>query len=120
MMKWRPWPPLSSKKIEAKIIVNCLKGFNFMSNEQMGFQDFEKLRVEIKWKGSKGSSLNLSSLTRRGSVKKNFTKEESLKENGGVEWNEEFQSVCNFSANKDGVFHPWEVAFTVFNVSLFL
>nr|XP_009771276.1 PREDICTED: uncharacterized protein LOC104221840 isoform X2 [Nicotiana sylvestris] len=116
MMKWRPWPPLSSKKIEAKIIVNCLKDFNFMSNVQMGFQDFEKLRVEIKWKGSKSSSLNLSSLTRRSSsVKKNFTKEESLKENGVVEWNEEFQSVCNFSANKDGVFHPWEVAFTVFN-----
>ncbi|CAN4106921.1 unnamed protein product [Withania somnifera] len=54
MMKWMPWPPLlSSKKFEAKITVNCLKG------------------------SSKGISLNLSSFTRR-SVKKNFTKEEFL------------------------------------------
>lgn len=115
MMKWRPWSPLSSKKYEAKITVNCLKGFSFLSEKQVGVQDFDRLRVEIKWKGSKGISLNLSSLTRR-SVKKNFTKEESLKEDEGiVEWNEEFQSVCNFSTYKEGAFHPWEVAFTVFN-----
>ncbi|KAJ8564927.1 hypothetical protein K7X08_001387 [Anisodus acutangulus] len=118
MMKWRPWPPLlSSKKFEAKISVNYLKGFNFLLNKQVGVQDFDRLRVEIKWKGSsKGSSLNLSSLTRR-SVKKNCTKDECLKEDEGiVEWNEEFQCVCNFSGCKDGgVFHPWEVAFTVFN-----
>lgn len=117
MMKWMPWPPLlSSKKFEAKITVNCLKGLNFLLNKQVGFQDFDRLRVEIKWKGSsKGISLNLSSFTRR-SVKKNFTKEECLKEDEGiVEWNEEFQCVCNFSGYKEGVFHPWEVVFTVFN-----
>lgn len=81
----------------------------------MWVHDFDRLRVEIKWKGSsKGISLNLSSFTKR-SVKKNFTKEESLKEDEGiVEWNEEFLCVCNFSGYKDGVFHPWEVLFTVF------
>ncbi|XP_060182698.1 uncharacterized protein LOC132612620 isoform X1 [Lycium barbarum] len=117
MMKWRPWPPISlSKKFEAKISVNCLKGLNFLLNKQVGFQDFDKLRVEIKWKGSsKGNSLNLSSFTRR-NVKKNYTKEECLNgDDGVVEWNEEFQSVCNFTGCKDAVFHPWEVAFTVFN-----
>ncbi|PHT84807.1 hypothetical protein T459_13250 [Capsicum annuum] len=109
-------PLLSSKKYEAKITVNCLKGFNFLLNEKMGVQDFDRLRVEIKWKGSsKGISLNLGSFNRR-SVKKNFTKEECLKEDEGiVEWNEEFLSVCNFSGWKDGVFQPWEVVFTVIN-----
>ncbi|KAM3338534.1 hypothetical protein P3S68_030620 [Capsicum galapagoense] len=118
MMKWMSCSPLlSSKKYEAKITVNCLKGFNFLLNEKMGVQDFDRLRVEIKWKGSsKGISLNLGSFNRR-SVKKNFTKEECLKEDKGiVEWNEEFLSVCKFSGWKDGVFQPWEVVFTVINL----
>ncbi|KAM3321453.1 hypothetical protein P3S67_002604 [Capsicum chacoense] len=117
MMKCMSWPPLlSSKKYEAKITVNCLKGFNFLLNEKMGVQDFDRLRVEIKWKGSsKSISLNLGSFNRR-SIKKNFTKEECLKEDEGiVEWNEEFLSVCNFSGWKEGVFQPWEVVFTVIN-----
>ncbi|KAM3232169.1 hypothetical protein P3L10_017528 [Capsicum annuum] len=99
MMKCMSWPPLlSSKKYEAKITVNCLKGFNFLLYGRMG-----------------GVSLNLGSFNRR-SVKKNFTKEECLKEDEGiVEWNEEFLSVCNFSGWKDGVFQPWEVVFTVIN-----
>ncbi|XP_047260767.1 uncharacterized protein LOC124894049 [Capsicum annuum] len=82
----------------------------------MGVQDFDRLRVEIKWKGSsKGISLNLGSFNRR-SVKNNFTKEECLKEDEGiVEWNEKFLSVCKFSGWKDGVFQPWEVVFTVIN-----
>ena len=122
MMKWMSCSPLlSSKKYEAKITVNCLKGFNFLLNEKMGVQDFDRLRVEIKWKGSsKGISLNLGSFNRR-SVKKNFTKEECLKKDKGiVEWNEEFLSVCNFSGWKDGVFQPWEVVFTVINVSFLI
>ncbi|XP_047267273.1 uncharacterized protein LOC107867011 [Capsicum annuum] len=117
MMKWMSCSPLlSSNKYEAKITINCLKGFNFLLNEKMGVQDFDRFRVEIKWKGSsKGISLNLGSFNRR-SVKKNFTKEEWLKEDEGlVEWNEEFLSVCNFSGWKDGVFQPWEVVFTVIN-----
>ncbi|KAK4359881.1 hypothetical protein RND71_022110 [Anisodus tanguticus] len=102
MMRWRPWPELSSKKFEAKITVDCLKGLNFS-------QDFQRLAVEIKWKGSKGNNpLTLSSLKRK-SLKKNFTKEESLKDDGIVHWNEEFQSLCNFSVSKENSFHPWEV-----------
>ncbi|CAN4126365.1 unnamed protein product [Withania somnifera] len=108
MMKWRPWPELTSKKFEAKIAVDCLKGLNFS-------QDFQRLVVEIKWKGPKGNSLTLSSLKRK-SVKKNFTKEECLKDDGVVYWNEEFKSLCNFSVSKEIAFHPWEVSFRVFNV----
>lgn len=112
-MKWRPWPPLSSKKFEAKITINQLKGFKFSPDKSMVVQDFSRLAVEIKWKGSKGNAL--SSLRRI--VKRNITKEESLREDGVVEWNEEFHSLCNFSVYKAGVFCPWEVVFTVFNGS---
>jgi hypothetical protein len=73
--------------------------------------EFGRLCVEVKWKGSKGNGL--SSLRRI--VRRNFTKEESLKKDGIVEWNEEFLSICNFLAYKDGVFHPWEVSFTLFD-----
>ena len=108
MMKWRP-----SKKFEAKIMINQLKGFKFSPEMSMVVQDFSRLAVEIKWKGSKGNAL--SSLRRI--VKRNITKEESLRADGVVEWNEEFHSLCNFAVYKDGVFYPWEVVFTVFNVS---
>ncbi|KAK4371749.1 hypothetical protein RND71_007133 [Anisodus tanguticus] len=72
--------------------------------------------VEIRWKGP--PRIVLSSF--RKTVKRNCTKEESVKNgpNGAVlvEWDEEFQSLCNLSGYKDNVFHPWEIAFTVWNV----
>lgn len=68
---------------------------------------------EIKWKGQKG--IALGSLRR--SVKRNLTKKVGVGDDGVVEWNEGFQSVCSFSFHKEGVFNPWEVSFTVFNVS---
>ncbi|KZV55257.1 hypothetical protein F511_06734 [Dorcoceras hygrometricum] len=107
MINWRA----SSKKFVANITVHQLKGIKSPTK----FQDPPRFSVEIKWRGSKGTAL--SSLRR--SVRRNFTKEEIVREEDGVvEWNEEFQSVCNLSICKDGIFHPWEVSFTVFNVGL--
>lgn len=106
MINWK----VSSKKFVANITVHQLKGLK--SSPQL--QDPPRFSVEITWKGPKGNAL--TSLRR--SVMRNFTKEEILREEDWVvEWNEEFQSVCNLSICKDGVFHPWEVSFTVFNVS---
>ncbi|KAM7532241.1 hypothetical protein LguiB_035651 [Lonicera macranthoides] len=113
MMKWRPWPPLSSKKFETRIVVQRLKGIIITEDEAEKprfFEDFANFFVEVKWKGSKGNGL--TSLRRI--VRRNFTKEEGLRDDGVVEWNEEFINVCNFSAYKEGGFHPWEVIFTVF------
>ncbi|XP_011076874.1 uncharacterized protein LOC105161020 isoform X2 [Sesamum indicum] len=107
MMKWRPWPPLSSKKFEAKITVHHLGGL-FPSPQ---LQDSSRFSVEIKWKGSKG--IGLGSLRR--SVRRNFTKEELLGEDGVVHWGEEFRCICSFSTYKEGSFHPWKVSFAVFN-----
>ncbi|KAJ0704788.1 putative NT-type C2 domain-containing protein [Helianthus annuus] len=107
MMKWRPWPPISSRKFEAKIIIQRLQGS--IENSQ----DYSKLYVEVKWKGS-NKSINPLSFKRR-SVRRNVTKEGSLKDDGIVEWNEEFVAVCNFLGLKDGGFHQWDVAFKVFD-----
>lgn len=57
-------------------------------------------------------------------VRRNFTREALVGEGGVVEWGggggkgeeEEFAAVCSLSAHRDRAFHPWEVAFTVFNV----
>ncbi|KAF7818872.1 uncharacterized protein G2W53_024327 [Senna tora] len=115
MMKWRPWPPLVSRKYEVTLIVRRLEGCDLVREcPEKGTCETGKLTVEIRWKGPK---LTLSSL-RRTAVVRNFTKEvgvDAVAQNGVVEWDEEFHSLCSLSAYKDNVFHPWEIAFTVFN-----
>lgn len=114
MIKWRPWPPSQSKKFEAKILVRCLTGLQQIEGDDHGLS---KLTVEIKWKGSRTNGFR--SLRKRG-VKRVSTREESLGENGVVQWDEEFKTICGFCGSKDkvdGVFNPWEVAFLVFNAS---
>ncbi|KAL8095000.1 hypothetical protein AgCh_036486 [Apium graveolens] len=111
MMKWRPWPPLQSKKLEVKLVVKKLDGL-LLGCDQVGpdEKDRQNMSVEIRWKGPK---IGLGSFRR--SVKKNVTKEVGVDQNGVVEWDEEFFSVCGLSGYKDDVFHPWEISFTVFN-----
>jgi hypothetical protein len=110
MMRWPPWPPLSSRKFEAKLFVHKLQGLDLVQDEEQNSDESKKgLVVEIKWKGQKGIAF-------RRSVKRNFTEEGGF-EGDGFQWNEEFRSVCNLSGNKDGVFLPWEIAFAVFSVN---
>ncbi|KAJ6749924.1 hypothetical protein OIU85_000540 [Salix viminalis] len=131
MMRWRPWPPLVSKKYEVRLIVRRMEGWDRVreavaaapgTSSGDDVKDIsEKLMVEIRWKGPK---LALSSL-RRTVVKRDFTKEVEVcggggggeGENGGVlvEWDEEFESLCTLTAHRENVFHPWEISFTVFN-----
>lgn len=113
MMKWRPWPPLVSRKYEVRLIVKRL-----LSYDQQLRESDARLMVEIKWKGN-----NKSTLLRRSSVAKNFTKDAAvvIDDSGAtiVNWDEEFQNVCNLNAYKDNnVFHPWEIAFSLVNVCL--
>ncbi|CBI39128.3 unnamed protein product, partial [Vitis vinifera] len=109
MMRWRPWPPLIPRKYEVKLVVRRMEGWGCAGEEGA---EGRRVVVEIRWKGPK---ISLSSLRR--TVKRNFTKEEDVGQDGVVLWDEEFQSVCNLSAYKDNVFHPWEIAFTVLNGS---
>ncbi|KAF2289596.1 hypothetical protein GH714_037381 [Hevea brasiliensis] len=113
MMRWRPWPLSGPRKYQVTLVVRRMEGWDLVPE---GGEDKEKrldkLTVEIRWKGPKFA---LSSLRR--TVKTNFTKEVEFfgGDNGVVEWDEEFQSLCTLSPQKENVFHPWEIAFTVFN-----
>lgn len=80
----------------------------------LDFDGLSKLRVEIKWKGSKANGFR--SLKKK-NVKKSFSREEGLAQNGVVQWDEEFKRVCEFYGSKDkieGNFLPWEVSFKVY------
>ncbi|KAL5806388.1 hypothetical protein ACOSQ4_029121 [Xanthoceras sorbifolium] len=111
MMRWRPWPPLVTKKYEVRLVVRRMEGWDLVRD---GAGE-ERLTVEIRWKGPK---LALSTLRR--TVKRNFTREVEVEagqhnNNVVVLWDEEFHSLCTLSAYKDNVFHPWEIGFTLFN-----
>ncbi|GAB4836212.1 hypothetical protein Ancab_001127 [Ancistrocladus abbreviatus] len=113
IIKWRPWPPPQSKRFEATVVVHSVKGLQLVEEENKGLSldgGLARLMVEIKWKGSRINGLR--ALRRRG--KRNYTREEGLRDDGCVQWNEEFRTVCAFSASKDGIFQPWEVVFIVF------
>ena len=108
LIRWPSWPPFHSKKFEVIIVIRRLEGLRLAQSEGENM-----LGCEIKWRGQKG--IALGSLRR--SVKRNLTNKVVVGDDGLVEWNEGFQSVCSFSYYKEGVFNPWEVSFTVFNVS---
>lgn len=123
MMRWRPWPPPAHRKYEVRLTVRSLEGCDLLRDSaekgNNNNNNETRLSVEIKWKGQK---LTLGSL-RRSSLR-NITREEVCgkgdNQNGVVYWDEEFHSLCTLSAYKHNVFHPWEIAFTLFNVSLSL
>ncbi|KAL2327332.1 hypothetical protein Fmac_020759 [Flemingia macrophylla] len=69
------------------------------------------LVLQIRWKGPK---LALSSL-RRTAVARNFTRHAHPGPDDVVFWDEEFHTFCTLSAHKDNAFHPWEIAFSLFN-----
>ncbi|KAL8132140.1 hypothetical protein AgCh_007872 [Apium graveolens] len=113
MMRWRPWPPLVSKKFQVKLVVKSLEGWCFSGGDLLHAGAHKECVVEIKWKGPK---IALSSLRR--TVKRNVTKQEALDSNGVVLWDQqEFCNVCTLSGIKDTVFHPWEISFTLLNGS---
>ncbi|KAJ6382392.1 hypothetical protein OIU77_030944 [Salix suchowensis] len=86
MMRWRPWPPLVSKKYVVRLVVRRMEGWDLVreavtaapgTSSGGDLKDkSEKLTVEIRWKGPK--------------LAFEFVEED-----------------C------ENVFHPWEISFTV-------
>ncbi|KAG6433858.1 hypothetical protein SASPL_105477 [Salvia splendens] len=120
MMKWRPWPPLICRKFEVRLTVHKLEGCDWVC-EGADKDNNGGFAVEIRWKGPK---ISLGSFRR--TVKRNCTREESVKRVAGcddpndavlLEWDEEYCNVCSFSGYKDNVFHPWEINFAVLQVT---
>ncbi|XP_076895270.1 uncharacterized protein LOC143547837 [Bidens hawaiensis] len=117
VIKWRPWPPLLSKKYKVKLVVKTMEGECCDPVHADTRDDNHHRVVEIRWKGAK---ISLSSFRR--TVKRNYTRVGVVDSNGVVQWDEEFQTVCTLSAaaskdnsNNNVVFNPWEIGFTVFN-----
>ncbi|WOK99487.1 hypothetical protein Cni_G08199 [Canna indica] len=108
MMRWRPWPPLLSKKFRVRLVVKRVEGVG--AGEDSAPAAGRKVVAEVRWKGPK---VALSSLRR--TVKRHRTREEEVGDRDVVEWNEEFEIVCTLTAHREAAFHPWEVAFNVFN-----
>ncbi|KAI3523120.1 hypothetical protein L1887_01177 [Cichorium endivia] len=107
MIKWRPWPPLLSKKFQVKLVVKKLEGAT-SDTVQADPEKDNRRAVEVRWKGPKS--------TFRRTVKRNFTKEEIVVEpNGAVQWDEEFHTICTLSGIKENAFYPWEIGFNLLN-----
>ncbi|KAJ6846929.1 uncharacterized protein M6B38_283980 [Iris pallida] len=111
VMRWRPWPPLLSRKFVARLVLKKIEGLARKSaEEEVEGEERRVVMAEVRWKGPK---LALGSLRR--SVKRNCTREEEVVSgSGGVEWNEEFESACTLTCHKESAFHPWEVEIRVF------
>ncbi|CAL9204794.1 unnamed protein product [Musa hybrid cultivar] len=110
MMRWRPWPPLVSKKFQVRLVVRRVEGVS--AGDEAAEEVRRKVAAEVRWKGPK---VALSSLRR--TVKRNRTREEEVGDGGVVAWNEEFEMVCTLTAHRRNAFHPWEIVFAVFNGS---
>ncbi|GLJ47738.1 hypothetical protein SUGI_1008200 [Cryptomeria japonica] len=112
MIKWRPWPPLCSKKFKVKLVLHCLEGLVIE-----GDSDGSKLGVNVKWKGSKGNKLG--SRFRR-NVKRNCTGLQCLGSDGVVQWNEEFENACVLTMGREegAGFQPWEVCLELVHNSI--
>ncbi|KAJ0657361.1 putative NT-type C2 domain-containing protein [Helianthus annuus] len=113
VIKWRPWPPLLSKKFKVKLVVKKMEGGRCDPVHADPEKDYHNRAVEIRWKGPK---ISLTSFRR--TVKRNFTREVKFVEsNGVVQWDEEFHTICTLSGSKEkNAFNPWEIGFTVLNV----
>ncbi|XP_078177889.1 uncharacterized protein LOC144572268 [Carex rostrata] len=102
LMGWRPWPPQTAKRFQVRLVVRRVE------NAKLA----DKLTVELKWKGQKAALRPL-----RRAFKRNCTREEELREDGGIaEWNEEFSGTAMLVPNRDrSGFNSWVVSFVLYN-----
>jgi hypothetical protein len=123
MMRW-PRPP-AARKFRVRLVVRRAEGLPPLEPAEQEPEGKPRVAAEVRWKGPRASGL--SSLRR--AVRRNRTREEVLSppasgEGGGaVAWEEEFESVVTLAAashREAAPFQPWELAFTVFTVSIHL
>lgn len=122
-MKWSPWVSAAGsgimKKLHAK--VSRLK-LQVCCKENVEDRDLldKMVLLEMKWKGPKAGGV-LAPFYRKSTCQRNYTgRRRFLRKGEPIEWDEEFESVCNFSASKDGSFGSWKVSFNILNVSFYL
>lgn len=111
MMKWLPWPPISSRKFQVNLTIHALEGLPPPTATQSG--QLEGMMIDVKWKGPKGS---FGSRFRRKSLKRLRTTEKIPGENGVVSWEEESGCECVLIETKNNSFQPWDVHFVILRV----
>ncbi|GAB2263879.1 hypothetical protein Droror1_Dr00026013 [Drosera rotundifolia] len=111
MMRWRPWPPLTVRKFDVKLLVHRLIGGG-------GGGGGGAVAVEVRWKGGKTGGLG-STLRRNAAATRRRDLTAEVVANGEgedsvLQWEEEFRCVCNLSAygGNGGELIPWEIGFT--------
>lgn len=122
-MKWRPWPPIVTKKFQVKLKVHSLERVSSPASKsgELGIAsaatiksgELGKVMVNMKWKGS---TAGFGSRFRR-RLKRARTSEKILEDGFTVNWEEEFDRLCVLTMAKDGSFLPWEVHFVIIQVA---
>lgn len=111
---WSPWMGAGSGAKKLHVKLKRLK-LEVISKEKV--ENGKIVAAEIKWKGPNSGAL--LPFYRTSTCQRNHTRQRSLRRGKSVQWDEEFECVCNFSVSKDGSLGPWIVTFNVLYVSFF-
>lgn len=115
-MKWSPWPGGSTRRFHVKVNQLKLHGFSCENERE------KALLIEVKWKGPKKnggpSGVLMAPFYGRSRCQKNYTGRGFFGKGEIVEWDDEFQSLCNFGSKQSAA--PWDLTFTFVHVSFFL
>lgn len=68
--------------------------------------------IVMKWKGPKAMLVPIPFFG-TSTCQRDYTSQSCLRKGEPTEWEDEFESVCNFTIFKDGSFAPWDVTFNV-------
>ncbi len=116
MTKWSPWAAGVTKRLQVKVKQLKLEG---LCKENIEDDEGDKVVVIVmKWKGPKAMLVPIPFFG-TSTCQRDYTSQSCLRKGEPTEWEDEFESVCNFTIFKDGSFAPWDVTFNVLYVSLF-
>lgn len=121
MMKWSPWMgggTGETKKLHVKLKQLKVEMVCKEKVEDDHKRDRKIVMVEIKWRSGPKAGV-LVPFYRTSTYQRNYTRQRCLRRRKSVEWDDEFESLCNFSVSKDGSLGPWNVTFNVLYVSFF-
>ena len=103
------------KRLHLKVKPLKLEGLSRNEEEDEGVNK-KIVLVEMVWKGPKSGLVPFYKSSSR--HKRNRSSERMLGNGKSIEWNDEFESLCDFSiVSKDRTSCSWDVLFNVLHVS---
>ncbi|XWS72674.1 hypothetical protein CRYUN_Cryun02cG0060800 [Craigia yunnanensis] len=108
-MKWPPKSPM--KRLHVKVKPLKLEGLSRNEEEDEGVNK-KMVLVEMVWKGPKSGLIPFYKSSSR--HKRNRSSERIFGNGKSIEWDDEFESLCDFSVvSKDRTSGSWDVLFNV-------